>query len=76
MAKSNNDWRTKSPGIAISKFDLDFAADDRFSTAVVDKESFDFLTNDDPAGFWNRRATQMAEELDSLQFVSYVRTAS
>src|ERR1044072_1181324 len=70
MARSNNDWRTKSPGTAIIEFDLDFAADDRFSTALVDKDSFDFLIHDDPGGFWNRRAIQMAGELYNLQFVS------
>jgi len=69
-AKSNNVWRTKSPSTAISEFDLDFATDQRFSTALVDSEAFDFLKSDDPAGFWNRRANLMAEDLFNLQFVS------
>jgi hypothetical protein len=69
-SKSNLDWRSKSPSTAIAEFDLDFASDQRFSAALVDKEAFEFLERDDPAGFWNQRATQMAEELYNLQFVS------
>lgn len=69
-AKSNNIWRTKSPSTAISEFALDFSTDQRFADALVDSDAFTFLKSDDPDGFWNRRASLMAEELYNLQFVS------
>jgi hypothetical protein len=71
-AGSNNRWKTKSPSTALQDFGLSFSTHShQLKQAFIDDECFEILQRDkpDPAAFWKRRASLIAEQLYALQFV-------
>lgn len=64
--ESNNTWKAKTPGQALSEKGVDFAnSKDRLESHFISKEAFKALTSPqvDPKKFWESRAELVASDL-------------
>ena len=66
--ESNNSWRAKTPGLALSEKGMTFSsAKSRLESHFISTAGYDALTGDEPnpQGFWESRAAEIASDLRS-----------
>lgn len=71
-AEVNREWKTREPKTAFAYFNLDTADPEvaqRLKRAFFSSEALSAIASVDPAAFLNARATNIAKELEKLQFV-------
>lgn len=71
--ESNNTWRAKTPGQALSEDDMGYeVAKDRLESHFITEQGFVMLTasTPDPKGFWEDRAAAIGLDLISRCYVS------